>query len=85
MGKLETEAVKEVIGWYRKTWHFREVDKGHELPLGHPNLMGSLTRLAETNMDEVLKDKNRRGDVDRNGNAKEREGIKEPGIHENAD
>jgi hypothetical protein len=39
--------------------------------------MGSLTRLAETNMDEVLKDKNRRGDVDRKGKAKKREGIKD--------
>jgi hypothetical protein len=47
--------------------------------------MGSLTRLAETNIDEVLKDKNTRGDVDRKDKAKKREGIKEAGIHENAD
>ena len=44
--KLEMEAMKEVIGWYGKTWHFWEVDKGHELPFGHPKLMGSLTGLA---------------------------------------
>jgi hypothetical protein len=47
--------------------------------------MGSLTGLALTNMDEVLKDKNRRGDVDRKDKAKKREEIKEPGIHENTD
>ena len=47
--------------------------------------MGSLTGLALTNMDEVLKDKNTRGDVDRKDMAKKREGVKEPGIHENAD
>ena len=83
--KLETEAMKEVIGGYGKTWHFWEVDKEHELPLGHPKLMGSLTGLAQTNMDEVLKDKNRRGDVDRKDKAKKREEIKAPGIHENPD
>jgi hypothetical protein len=70
--KLETEAMKEAIGWYWRTW---EVDKGHELPLGHPKLMGSLTRLAERNINEVLKDKNTRGDVDRKDKAKKREGI----------
>ena len=36
-------------------------------------------------MDEVLKDKNRRGDVDRKDKAKKREEIKEPGIHEKTD
>jgi hypothetical protein len=82
---LETGAMKEAIGWYGKTWHFWEVDKGHELPLGHPKLMGSLTRLAEMDTDEVLKDKNTRGDVGRKDKAKKREGIKESGIHENAD
>jgi hypothetical protein len=49
----------------------------HGLPLGHSKLMGSLTRLAETNIDELLKDKNTRGDVDRKDKAKKREGIKE--------
>jgi Protein of unknown function (DUF1264) len=82
---LETEALKEAIGRYGKTWHFWEVDKGHELPLGYLKLMESLTRLAETDIDEVLKDKNTRGDVDRKDMAKKREGVKEPGIHENAD
>ena len=54
--------------------------QGHGLPLGHSKLMESLTRLAETNIDEVLKDKNTRGDVDRKDKAKKRDGI-----HENAD
>ena len=56
--KPETKAMKGVIGWYGKAWHFWEVNKGHELSLGHPKLMGSLTGLARTNMDEVLQDKN---------------------------
>ena len=32
--KIELEAMKEVSGLYRKTWHFWRVDKGDELPLG---------------------------------------------------
>lgn len=32
--KAEVEAVDEVVGLYGKTWHFWQVDKGDELPLG---------------------------------------------------
>ena len=83
--KLETEAMKEVIGLYGKTWHFWQVDKGHELPLGRPTLMGSLTEDRQTNTDEVLKDRNERFEVNHRDKAKLRQGIEEPGIHENAD
>lgn len=62
--KSETVAMKRVIGLYAKTWHFWEVDKGHELPLGRPRLMGSLTEGRQTNLDEALKDRNKRFDVD---------------------
>ena len=33
----EIEAMKEVSGLYGKTWHFWQVDKGDELPLGEHN------------------------------------------------
>lgn len=32
--KAEVEAMNEVIGLYGKTWHFWQVDKSHDLPLG---------------------------------------------------
>lgn len=32
--KAEVEAMDEVVGLYGKTWHFWQVDKGDELPLG---------------------------------------------------
>ncbi len=32
--KAEVEAMNEVVGLYGKTWHFWQVDKGDELPLG---------------------------------------------------
>lgn len=40
----ETEEMKEVIGLYGKTFHFWQTDRGDELPLGMPVLMGSFTR-----------------------------------------
>jgi hypothetical protein len=83
--KLETEAMKEVIGLYGKTWHFWEVDKGHELPLGWPKLMGSLTGGHQANMEEALRDRNRRLDVDHKDRAKLRQGLEEPGKHPNSD
>jgi Protein of unknown function (DUF1264) len=64
---------------------FLEVDKGHELPLGHPKLMGSLTDYHRRIWTRCCRIKNRRGDVDRKDQARKREETKEPGIHENAD
>ena len=83
--KLETEAMKEVIGLYGKLWHFWQVDKGHELPLGRPMLMGSLTEERQTKLDETLKDRNERFEVDHKEKAKLRQEIREPGIHQNSD
>lgn len=40
----EAEEMKEVIGLYGKTYHFWQVDRGDELPLGKPELMMSFTR-----------------------------------------
>jgi len=82
---LETEAMKEVVGLYGKLWHFWQVDRGDVLPLGRPTLMGSLTEGSQLNLDEALKDRNSRFDVDHRHKAGVRKDIKEPGIHENAD
>ncbi len=32
--KAELAAMNEVVGLYGKTWHFWQIDLGHELPLG---------------------------------------------------
>jgi len=82
---LETEAMKEVVGLYGKTWHFWQIDRGDALPLGRPTLMGSLTESPQLNIDEALKDRNSRFDVDHRHKAEVRKDINEPGIHENAD
>ena len=83
--KLETEAMRQVIGLYGKTWHFWQIDRGDELPLGYPRLMGSLTEANQINVEEVLKQRNEVHGVDLGRKRQLREGIQEPGIPENAD
>ncbi|XP_010247721.1 PREDICTED: oil body-associated protein 1B-like isoform X2 [Nelumbo nucifera] len=43
-GPVQRKALETVTGTYGKTFHFWQVDKGDELPLGLPQLMMSLTR-----------------------------------------
>lgn len=40
----ETAEMKEVVGLYGKTFHFWQIDRGDELPLGMPELMMSFTK-----------------------------------------
>lgn len=82
---LETEAMKEVVGLYGKTYHLWQVDRGDEVPLGTPKLMGSLTESKQLNIDEALRDRNKRFDVDHRSKAEVRKDILGPGVHENAD
>ena len=32
--EMELAAMKEIVGLYGKTWHFWEVDAGHQFPIG---------------------------------------------------
>jgi hypothetical protein len=41
--KAEKPAMEELIDTYGKTWHFWQVDLGHPLPYGPPQLMMSFT------------------------------------------
>lgn len=83
--QLETEAMKEVIGLYGKTWHLWQVDRGDKLPLGYPRLMGSLTQAGQVQLEEVMKERNERHGVNLEKKRKLREGIEEPGVVGNAD
>lgn len=82
---LETEAMKEVIGLYGKTYHLWQIDLGHEIPLGQPKLMGSLTEAKQLDIDEALQDRNDRFAVDHNKKAEVRKDIRGTEIHPNAD
>jgi len=83
--KVELEAMKGVVDLYGKTWHFWQVDKGDELPLGYPTLMGSLTHESQLDIDPVLTEGDETHGVDHKEKAKRRAGIKLSGIPENAD
>ena len=79
--KAETQAMKEIVGLYGKTWHFWQIDRGDELPVGYPTLMGSLTEDRQVELDFALKGRNARFGVDHHNKAKQREGIENPDIH----
>jgi len=83
--KLETEAMSEVVGLYGKIWHTWQVDRDPEIPMGWPRLMGSLTEFEQLDIDEALKDRNARFNVDPAKKREVRRGIETPGIPENAD
>jgi hypothetical protein len=83
--RLETEAMREVVGWYGKLYHFWQVDRGDELPLGPPMLMGSLTEERQIDVDVAMKERNEEMGIDmakKRGLRAEIEGL---GVHENAD
>lgn len=82
---LETEAMKEVVGLYGKTWHFWQVDRGDELPLGRPVLMGSLIKDGQVDLEATLGERNRRFSVDHKHKAEVRRDIELPGVAKNAD
>ncbi|KAM0158957.1 hypothetical protein ACHAPG_003896 [Botrytis cinerea] len=80
----ETEEMKEVIGLYGKTFHFWQTDRGDELPLGMPVLMGSFTRDDQVPWDKV-KERDERFGVDTEKKREARKGIESVDIHEDAD
>jgi Protein of unknown function (DUF1264) len=83
--KLETEAMKEIIGLYGKTWHLWQVDRGDKLPLGFPRLMGSLTEATQVDLEEAMKKRNEVYGVDLSKKQKLRDAIELPGVLGNAD
>ncbi|KAF7955281.1 uncharacterized protein EAE97_000540 [Botrytis byssoidea] len=80
----ETEEMKEVIGLYGKTFHFWQTDRGDELPLGMPVLMGSFTADEQVPWDKV-KERDERFGVDTQKKREARKGIESVEIHEDAD
>lgn len=77
----ELEAMKEITGLYGKTWHFWEVDAGHEYPLGKPHLMGSATKDGQIDLETVMQRRNDTFSVHHKQKADARRGIALPGPH----
>ncbi|EPE34598.1 hypothetical protein GLAREA_10292 [Glarea lozoyensis ATCC 20868] len=80
----ETEEMKEVVGLYGKTFHFWQVDRGDELPLGMPQLMMSFTADEQVPWDKV-KERDEKYGVDTMKKREARKGIEAFKVHEDAD
>ena len=80
--KAEDKEMEEVVGLYGKTYHFWEVDKGHEVPMGAPKLMGSITGEGQVpGLGELLAERDSRLGVDSKEKGERRGYIKEPEVH----
>ncbi|KAF2147593.1 uncharacterized protein K452DRAFT_331213 [Aplosporella prunicola CBS 121167] len=82
--KAELEAMREIVGLYGKTWHFWEIDAGHEFPIGYPHLMGSATHPSQVDLDEAMAERNKTFNVDHNKKAEARKVIDVPVIDSHA-
>ncbi|OQV09326.1 hypothetical protein CLAIMM_13459 [Cladophialophora immunda] len=83
--ELETRAMEEVVTLYGKLYHFWQVDRGDDLPLGPPTLMGSLTESRQLDVDTAMKERNEECGIDQPAKRRLRENIELLGIAENAD
>lgn len=84
----ETKEMEEVIGLYGKTYHFWQVDRGDQLPLGKPELMMSLTKAGQCpqpGFEKVVGERDQRYGVDHKQKAEKRRYIAEPQVHTDAD
>lgn len=83
----ENSEMKEIIPLYGKAYHFWQVDRGDKVPLGVPQLMGSLgsdemlNRVHPEGKKALLSERDRRFGANYEENAKLRESIEEPEIH----
>lgn len=59
----ETKEMNELVNWVGKTYHFWQIDKGHELPFGEPQLMMSLLNTSQEEQEKV-NERNQRYSID---------------------
>ncbi|KAK3380924.1 hypothetical protein B0H63DRAFT_194500 [Podospora didyma] len=81
--KAETAEMEEVINLYGKVYHLWQVDKGHKLPLGQPQLMTSITAADQIpGLDGLLDERDSRfPGTDWRRKKEIRESIPEPKVH----
>lgn len=79
--KAETKEMEDVVELYGKVYHLWQVDKGHKLPLGEPQLMTSFTETGQIDFEKVVKERDQRFGTSFEGKKKARKYIPEPKIH----
>ena len=80
----ETEVMKQLVSTYGKTWHFWQVDRGDEMPLGIPRLMMGFTGDGQAKAD-LLRQRDRRLRVSVKELMERRRDIRAPRIEPGAD
>ncbi|KAI3401497.1 hypothetical protein diail_10931 [Diaporthe ilicicola] len=85
--KAEAAEMEDVVELYGKVYHLWQVDRGHRIPLGGPQLMTSFTRAEQMpDFEKVVGERDSRfAGVDWRRKKENREYIKEPEIHPDAD
>ena len=82
----ENKEMEQIIALYGKTYHFWQIDRGDELPLGQPQLMMSFTEETKPpNWKNLLKQRDEKFHVDTQAKIDQRKYIKEPQIHPGMD
>ncbi|KAI9646551.1 hypothetical protein NHQ30_004546 [Ciborinia camelliae] len=82
--RAETQEMQEIAGLYGKTFHFWQTDRGDELPVGRPVLMGSFTGEEQVPWEKV-KERDERFGIDTEKKRDARKGIESVDVHEDAD
>ncbi|KAK4447269.1 hypothetical protein QBC34DRAFT_382519 [Podospora aff. communis PSN243] len=84
--KAETAEMEEVIQLYGKVYHLWQVDKGHKIPLGKPELMTSITAFDQIpDLEKVMDERDIRFGTDWRRKKEIRALLEEPEIHPDAD
>lgn len=81
----ENKEMEQVVKLYGKIYHLWQVDKGHKLPLGPPNLMSSFTALDQFPFEEYVGKRDERFGENWKRKKEIREYIPEPEIDPHAD
>lgn len=77
----ETAEMEAVIELYGKVYHLWQVDKGHAVPLGEPQLMTSVTAPGQIDFERLVGERDRRFGVDWKRKKEIRGHIEDPKIH----
>ncbi|KAJ9144154.1 DUF1264 domain-containing protein [Pleurostoma richardsiae] len=84
--KAETSEMEDVITLYGKVYHLWQVDKGHKIPLGPPQLMTSYTTEEQMpDFEKAVSERDQRFGTDWKRKREIRKDLKIPEIHADAD
>ena len=83
--QAENKEMEQVIRLYGKIYNLWQTDRGDQVPIGEPQLMGSFTSYDQFDFEKTMRDRDDRFGVDSKKKAAARVYIEEPQIHEDAD